>query len=450
LTARSDSIRATALADPDQQAPSRQAKLVAVAAGLGYMFDAYVVNIYSFVLPLIAVSFALSTTAQGVLGSVMLAGYALGTFGFGWAADRFGRRDTLGASILVYGVTTAASGLAPGAGLFAALRFVTGLGGAGELSVGVPYATEVWPSRSRAIGAGGVIFSLYAVGALTAVLSALALAPAYGWRAAFGFAIVPAIFVFLLRRALAESAPFVRARRALEERRLTQADRRGRVREILASPVLRRRLLVTSLIFIANAVGYWGFLVFLQKYMIATFSLTFTHSLALTSIFYAAMVVWPFIGARLADRFGRRVSGILAAVVVATGSLVAFSVHSLPVYCAAQVFGIGGLGWTWAVGETYVAELFPTRLRATGFGLGVAIGRVPAIAGPLVTGVLATSFGIGNLARWFALIWLLFVAGLLLGPETKGRSLAELDQSAEPGRLPAEPGRPLAGSGAAG
>ncbi|MBO0788966.1 MAG: MFS transporter, partial [Actinobacteria bacterium] len=138
----------------------------------------------------------------------------------------------------------------------------------------------------------------------------------------------------------------------------------------------------------------------------------------------------PFAGARLADRLGRRVSGILAAAVVAAGSLVAFSVHSLPVYCIAQVFGIGGLGWTWAVGETYVSELFPTRLRATGFGLGVAIGRIPAIAGPLVTGVLATQVGIGNLARWFALIWLLFAAGFLLGPETRNKPLAELDSVA--------------------
>lgn len=91
----------TAAADTapsDEDRPSRHAWLVAVSAGLGYLFDYYVVNIYSFVLPLIAVSFALSSTAQGVIGSILLAGYTLGTFVFGWAADRFGRRDTLGAS----------------------------------------------------------------------------------------------------------------------------------------------------------------------------------------------------------------------------------------------------------------------------------------------------------------------------------------------------------------
>jgi putative MFS transporter len=421
---------------PADGPPSRQAGLVAVAAGLGYMFDAYVVNIYSFVLPLIAITFALTTTAQGVVGSLMLLGYAIGTFGFGWAADRFGRKDTLGASILVYGVTTAASGLAPGTALFAGLRFLTGIGGAGELSVGVPYTTEVWPRRTRAVGAGGVIFSLYAVGALLALGASLLLAPAYGWRAAFLFAIVPAVGVFWLRRKLAESLPFLHAR---QQQRVTAAERRGRVREILADRGLRRRLLVASLIFIGNAVGYWGFLVFLQKYMIAEFGLSFRHSLALTAIFYTAMIGWPFAGALLADRLGRRVSGILGAILLAAGSLVAFSTHSLPVYVVAQVFGIGCLGWTWAVGETYVAELFPTRLRATGFGLGVSIGRIPAIAGPLVTGMLATQIGIGNVARWFALIWLLLIAGYLIGPETRGQSLPDLDAAADPAHRRPEP-----------
>jgi len=418
-------------AQADSAPPSRQAVLVAVAAGLGYMFDAYVVNIYSFVLPLIAVTFALTSTAQGVVGSIMLLGYAIGTFGFGWAADRWGRKDTLGVSILLYGVTTAASGLAPGTGIFAALRLITGIGGAGELSVGVPYTAEVWPRRSRAVGTGGVIFSLYAVGALLALLASLALAPAYGWRAAFLFAIVPAAGVFWLRRKLTESMPFLRARE-LAASRVTAAERRGRVREILTDRNLRRRLLVASLIFTGNAVGYWGFLVFLQKYMIAEFKLSFRHSLALTTIFYAAMMIWPFAGALLADRVGRRPAGITGAVVLATGSLVAFSTHSLAVYVIAQVFGIGCLGWTWSVGETYVAELFPTRLRATGFGLGVSIGRIPAIAGPLVTGIMATQIGIGNVARWFALIWVFLIVGYLIGPETKGRPLAELDTAAEP------------------
>lgn len=407
--------------------PTRQAWLIAVSAGLGYAFDAYVVNIYTFVLPLIAVTYALGTTAQGVVGSILLLGYAIGTFGFGWAADRFGRKNTLGVSILLYGVTTAISGLMPNAVSFSVFRFFTGTGGAGELSVGVPYTVEAWPPRRRSTGAGGVVFSLFAVGALLAIAVAVGLGSTIGWRWTFIFALVPALGVFWLRRRLSESVPFLRARERHEAAAGPSASRWTQVGEILGDRGLRRRLLVVALIFIGNAVGYWGFLVFLQKYITGTFKLTLDVSLGYTAIFYVAMLIWPFVGARVSDRIGRRPAGIGGAIVLAIASIIAFSTHSLAIFVIAQVFGIGLLGWMWSVGETYASELFPTRLRATGFGFGVSIGRVPAIAGPLVTGVMADQIGIGNVAKWFALIWVFLIVGYLIGPETKGKSLAELD-----------------------
>ena len=431
-----DLTHAAVLDHPRPEAPAarpaapatdaKQARLIAFSSGLGFLFDAYVVNIYSFVLPLIVVSFSLSTTAAGVIGSVMLAGYTLGTFAFGWAADRFGRKDTLGASIALYGVTTAVSGLAGGAGLFAGLRFLTGLGGAGELAVGVPYTVEAWPAKRRAIGAGGVIFSMYAVGALIALGVALLVAPGAGWRLTFVLALIPALLVYVLRRALRESLPYQAARAHHEQREGTGAARR-QAREIFATPVLRRRLGIATLIFIANAVGYWGFLVFLQKYMLATFNLSFRQSLALTMAFYGAMTVWPFAGAVAAERFGRRPAAIAGAIVLALSSIVAFSTHTLLVFAIAQLFGIGLLGWTWSIGQTYVAELFPTRVRGTGFGLGVAFGRIPSIAGPVLTGTLIGSVGLATLAKWFAVLWLVYIVAFVIGPETRGRSLAELD-----------------------
>ncbi len=401
----------------------RQARLVAVSAGLGYLFDAYVVNIYSFVLPLIAVSFSLSTTTQGVIGSILLAGYTLGTFGFGYAADRVGRKRTLGTSIALYGLTTAASGLAGSAGVFAGLRFLTGLGGAGELAVGVPYTVEAWPHRRRAFGAGAVIFSMYAIGALIALAVALLVAPSAGWRLTFVLALIPAAFVYVMRKALRESSPYLAAR----ARRRKQGETGRQVREIFANPRLRRHLGIATLIFIANAVGYWGFLVFLQKYMLGRFGLTFRQSLALTMAFYVAMAVWPFLGAAAAERFGRRPAAIAGAVVLATASVIGFSTGSLLLFAIAQVFGIGLLGWTWAVGQTYVAELFPTHLRGTGFGLGVAFGRIPSIAGPVLTGSLIGSVGLPTLAKCFAVLWVLYIAAFLIGPETRGRRLEELD-----------------------
>jgi MFS transporter, putative metabolite:H+ symporter len=411
----------------DEHRISKAAFIVALSAGLGYMFDAYVVNMFSFVLPLIKADFKASATTLGWVASILLFGYMIGTFLFGYLADKWGRKPALNLSIVTYALTNAAAGAMPGVASFAALRFMTGLGGAGEIAVGVPYTAEVYPTRKRAFGCGGLIFSLYGVGALIGLGVALGFAQQVGWRWTFYLSLVPAAFVLLLRRALTESERFQQAKQKHDAESAQEGGfARAQVGEILHTPELRRRLIIASMIFTANAVGYWGFLVFLQTYMITQFHLTFRHALAITMIFFGAMVVWPWIAAWLAERIGRRPTGVIGGVCLAAGSIIGFSTHSLGVFIAAQVFGIGMLGFTWSVGLTYVAELFPTRLRGTGFGLSVAIGRLPAIAGPVLTGTLISSVGLGTIAKIFAALWLLYIIGFIIGPETKGRQLEEI------------------------
>ena len=80
--------------------PVREALLVALAAGLGYGFDAYAVNIYGMLGPTLAHDLDVSIKTIGLIGSIFLIGYTLGTIGFGFLADRIGRRDALGISIL--------------------------------------------------------------------------------------------------------------------------------------------------------------------------------------------------------------------------------------------------------------------------------------------------------------------------------------------------------------
>lgn len=147
--------------------------MVSLASGLGYGFDSYAVNIFGIILPAITASLGASASLMGLIGSIQLIGYTIG-------ADKFGRKDTLGASILLYGATTTLGGLSHNIPFFAAMRFLTGVGRAGELAVGAPYTAEMWPARFRAIGVGGIIFSLYSLGYILAGLAALFIVPRYG------------------------------------------------------------------------------------------------------------------------------------------------------------------------------------------------------------------------------------------------------------------------------
>src|SRR5690625_3254030 len=149
--AATDVSTGTEISSLCQQIPVKDAVTVAVGAGIGYGFYAYAVNIYGLLLPSIMASLAIGSGAAGVIGSLFLIGYTVGTIGFGIAADRYGRKDTLGLSIVMYGVTTALGGLWSNVIWFTAMRFLTGVGGAGELAVGAPYTCEMFRTRYRSI-----------------------------------------------------------------------------------------------------------------------------------------------------------------------------------------------------------------------------------------------------------------------------------------------------------
>jgi MFS transporter, putative metabolite:H+ symporter len=400
----------------------KQALFVAVTAGLGYGFDSYAVNIYGLVLPDIKKTLHITDAEAGYIGSIFLLGYTIGTIGFGFAADRWGRKATLGASILLYGITTSLAGLTTNIAAFTGLRFLTGVGGAGELAVGAPYTAEVWPTKTRSIGVGGVIFSLFSLGYVLAAAVALVLVPRFGWQSAFIVAIVPAIILFLVRRGITESHRYT-------DVQVKVASGAARP-QLWRLPGVRRRLIVGWLIYTANAVGYWGVTVFLTTYIVKRFHASSIDAIRYALVFFVLQFVFVYIGTALADWIGRRPSAILAAIIEFTSTVLAATSHSLDRYLVFGAIAIATLGWLWGVGDTYISELFPTVLRGTGFGIAVGGGRVVSIAAPTVIGWGITHYGLETPYLALAGLWASTLVGYLLGPETKGKELEDLADEA--------------------
>ncbi len=400
----------------------KQALFVAVTAGLGYGFDSYAVNIYGLVLPDIKRTLHITDAEAGYIGSIFLLGYTIGTIGFGFAADRWGRKATLGASILLYGVTTALAGLTTNIAAFTGLRFLTGVGGAGELAVGAPYTAEVWPAKTRAIGVGGVIFSLFSLGYVLAAAVALALVPHFGWQSAFIVAIIPAIVLFLVRRGIKESHRYTDV-----QARVVSGAVKPRLWRL---PGVRRRLIAGWLIYTANAVGYWGMTLFLTTYIVKRFHASPIEAIRYALVFFLLQFVFVYLGTALADWVGRRPSAILAAVIEFVSTVLAATSHSLDRYLVFGAISIATLGWLWGVGDTYISELFPTVLRGTGFGIAVGGGRVVSIAAPTAIGWGIMHYGLQTPYLALAGLWALTVVGYLLGPETKGKELEDLADEA--------------------
>ena len=405
--------------------PFKEAFLVALAAGLGYGFDAYAVNIFGMLAPTLAHDLDVPIKTIGLIGSIFLVGYTIGTIGFGYLADRIGRRDALGYSILLYGLTTALGGISTNLYIFTFLRFLTGVGGAGELAVGAPYTAEMWPKKVRALGTGGVMFSLYSAGYIFAAICVLFIVPRFGWQWTFGFAIVPAILVFALRRIVQESVRYKHAQAEVQKHILADGKVHPRV-NIFSIPGAWPRILVGWLLYVPNACGYWGITVFLTTFMVQKFHTSPADAIFWAMIFYIVQFFLAYVGTGLSDLIGRRPAGILGALIMMVCTVLASRTDDFTTFLIFGSIMIGMLGWLWGISDTYMSEFFRTSLRATGFGIMVGGGRVASIFAPYLVGWGIATYGPTIPFMATALLWVGTIIGYLLGPETAGKELEEV------------------------
>ena len=155
-------------------------------------------------------SLRLSEAQVGLSASFYLIGAVLGALGFGWLADRWGRKRLFWITLAVYALATGATALASDFTLFALCRFLTGAGIGGEYAA-INSAIQEWiPARHRGrtdLIVNGSFWIGAGAGAIGAVilLQPGFLPPDIGWRAAFGIGAVLAMGIIFLRRHVPES-----------------------------------------------------------------------------------------------------------------------------------------------------------------------------------------------------------------------------------------------------
>lgn len=389
---------------------------VVIAAGLGWMLDAFDVMLYSIVLATLMRAFAMSRTTAGLLNALTLIASALGGLLFGILADRFGRRRMLTASILTYSVFTFACGLSTSILTLAIFRFLLGLGMGGEWNTGAALVAESWPTawRGRALG---IVQSSWAIGyALAALVAGLILAHA-GWRWVFFIGIVPALLVLWIQQSVPEPP--------LWERRSAAATSQAHT---ALSHCLRPLIILTA----ANTCGmfaWWGLFTWIPAYLVlptAQGGRGFT-SLSLTGFLVTINLLGMLPGYLLfgvaADRFGRRPTFVLylCAAACAVPLLASARQPALILLFAsiAAFFGTGFFTGSAIIGS----ELFPTQARATALGISYNVARGLSALAPLTIGALSQrhglswAFGASAIAFAVAALFAWFL------PETQGASL---------------------------
>ncbi len=417
----------------------RRAVLV---TGAAWTFVAMEILIVGFTVPVFTSIWGLSGSMAGWIAASALGGSLLGAVVLGRLSDRIGRRRIFQASILWYAAFTALTALAWGPWSLSAFRFLAGIGLGGILVVDPSLLAEYLPPQRR--GRFLVLLDLFwPVGLLLATaLSWIFLdqiGGENGWRYLFLAAAFPAFLAFVARLTLPESPYFLaRSNRPKEAAEVLSeitgrkveaseldapVEQRGSLRE-LVSERLRSSTAIVLVAWIALNISYYGLFLWLPFVLQdeERFEVNVYLLLALS-----ALSQFPGYGAALwlVERIGRKAT--LASFLVLGGmSAYAFAVaDSAPVYIASLFFvGFFNLG-AWGAVYPFTAELFPTRLRSSAFGIAEGVGKGAAIGAPYLFGALIDWTGDAVWSLTF--VALVMVAGgllVLLGRETRGARLA--------------------------
>lgn len=409
----------------DDDSVSKGTWSITIAAGLGWLFDAYVISIYGLTLPELAKSFHVSTAALGIVGTLFIVGYLIGTVAFGWIGDRIGRKPTLGISIVAYGLLTALTALANGVALMGLLRLLTGIGGGGELTVGAPFSAEAWSTKRRSTGIG-IMYSAYALGFMLAIVATVTLVPTFGWRGPYVASLIAAIVILAIRLRLVESPAY----RAMVSKLQTIGRRKVTLIGGFKMKEVRKSLLTGAIVFIGLTYGYYALAFYVTAYMVKTFHQTGILAAKYQAIFWAVEFVFAIAAGIISDRIGTK----WPAIVTAAGALItlffAFSAgNSFVSYMVLTTVGFGCIGAMWTCGISYVVQGFPTEVRGSGFGTAAGIGRLFSIFAPTISVAIATAAGggLGSGLKWNAtFIYVFVIIGFIIAKGSRNRDIQHL------------------------
>ncbi len=414
--------------------------------GGGLLLDTFDINLTGGVLGALDKSGFANLHHNAMFISATFTGMMFGGWFAGVLGDRYGRRFSYQFNLLLFGLASLASAVAPTIGWLIATRFVTGLGLGAEVVVGYATFSEFLPPESRGRWAG----VLGAIGSSALFISSVAgliIIPNFGWRWMFVPVGVGAIFIWYLRKSMPESPRWLESKGRLDEAEETvrkiEAEA-GVPLEAAAAKVptatsseqtsaalfrgglLLRTLVGCSLMVSLNTVIY-SFITWLPSFFVHQ-GVSVDRSLVYNMLMTFGGPVGTLIGLVLADAWGRKPTLITFSIAAAIVGVI-YSQMTTPIMIAALGFALVAATYvnvviTWSI---YVPELFPTELRLRGTGICNAVGRLVSIFMPYLVVSMFNKAGVEGVIS--VVLGVQIVALLILaffGIETRKQSLETL------------------------
>jgi len=386
-----------------------------------------------------------------VVMAMALWGTVIGAIFGGVPTNKIGRKKTLFWIGILYFISAVGAAFANDPYVFAAFRFIGGLG-VGASTIAAPaYVSEIAPADKR-----GRLVALYQFNIVLGIL--IAFVSNYflkdigenAWRWMVGVQAIPSFIYILFIITIPESPRWLLSRNRDDEAKkvLFEIDPKASIKDLMDDSrengvtkhenifmkKYRFPLLLAFLIAFfnqfsgINAFLYYAPRIFEEAGLGAKTALLSSIGIGFINLLFT------LIGVYLIDRLGRKklmffgsIGYIFSLSMVAASFYLGWTGMAVPiflfVFIAAHAIGQGAVIWV------FISEIFPNHLRASGQSFGSSVHWVLAAIIPSMVPILFTNFGVGNVFLFFAIMMvfqLLFV--LFMMPETKGISLEEVSE----------------------
>jgi MFS transporter, putative metabolite:H+ symporter len=444
----------------DRLPASREIWKLVILLSLGGGFELYDLLMTGYVAPGLVRSGIFSPGHTGLFGlpdqaafaSVTFAGLFVGTIGFGYVADTFGRRNVFTWALLWYSVMTVIMACQHSVLWVDVWRFIAGVGIGVELVTIDTYIAELVPKEMR-----GKAFTVnqciqFCSVPLVALLSWL-LVPIdpfgiAGWRFVAAFPALAAVMVFFIIRIVPESPRWLVAHGRLAEAERVTTEIEARVTaekgplpppipvaveehgtatfSEIWHPPYRRRTIMFIVFNIFQTIGFYGFGNWVPQLLAAQGS-GFTKSLQYSFIIALASPTMPLLFLLFADKIERKWQLCAAAIGVAVFGLLFSQQTSALLLIVFGVLITGSNNLLSYAYHTYQAELFPTRVRARAVGFVYSFSRLSTIFTSFIIAFFLQNYGSAGVFGFISAAMLVVVIAIGgFGPRTRGLSLEEI------------------------
>lgn len=457
--------RAETKAIPSQTPPGANSSawlaIAVIAVALGGFLFGYDTAVISGAIDYIRDHFHLTDWQQGWAGSSAIVGCIPGAMCAGFLSDKFGRKKTLVLCAILYAISGIFSAIPRTFAAFIFARFVGGLGIGASSMICPLYIAEIAPPSKRGrlgtmfqMGIVTGIFLVFFVNLMIKRMGDETWNMNIGWRWMLGSEALPAILFFILLLVIPESPRWLALNGYAEKARevfsrfaspaevetelSALANVAGEIEEKLSElfgPTFRRPLLIALLLAILSQFSGINAIMY---YAPKVFGATGDNSdAAFTSAVWVGAInfLFTFVALLLVDKAGRKALLVIGASIQTISLLaVAWMFHAgmggpavltcILIFVAAFAMAMGPIPWI------LITEIFPARIRGRASSVGVLMIWVFCYVVALTFPVLQDRAGSASTFAVYAVCSLLSVIFVLaMVPETKGRSLEEIEAS---------------------